>query len=80
MCSASRSQGTSYITQTVSDQGELAADAEGPPATATKTPFPYMTEFHREELGIVLAVQLIPSAELAAVDPLADTAAKTPFP
>lgn len=39
-----------------------------------------MTEFHREELGIVLAVQLIPSAELAAVDPLADTAAKTPFP
>ena len=48
---------------------------------ATKIPFPKVTENQLAELGIVLAVQVIPSGEVAAaVDEPVDTATNTPFP
>ena len=52
----------------------------GPPATATKIPFPYVTEFQDAEDGRVLAVQVTPSGELAAAVPPEATATKIPFP
>ena len=49
-------------------------------AIATKVPFPYVTDFQAEELGIVLDVHVIPSGELAAVALNHATATKTPLP
>ena len=42
------------------------AAAEELPATAAKTPAPYVTDFHADVEGIVLAVQVIPSVDVVA--------------
>ncbi len=50
-------------------------------ATATKEPFPYATVAHPAEDGKVLAVQVAPVGEDAAIVPVvADTATNNPFP
>jgi len=59
--------------------GEVAATVVGPPATATNTPLPKVTEDQLREDGSVLAVHVMPSGEVAAAVPLATTT-KTPLP
>lgn len=59
---------------------ELAAVVPGPSATATKTPFPYATPCHPEELDKLLPVQVMPSGDVAAELLPHPTALKTPFP
>jgi hypothetical protein len=58
--------------------GEVAAEA--PPDTATKTPFPYVTDFQLWLDGNVRAVQVVPFGEVAAAVVLLAMARKTPFP
>ena len=61
--------------------GDVAATVEGlPPATATKTPFPKVTELSPEDAGRVLDVHVIPSGEDIPTVDVVDTAAKIPFP
>jgi hypothetical protein len=50
------------------------------PATATKMPFPKVTDLKVAETGRVRAVHVIPSVLVAAEVVLRATATKTPFP
>jgi len=62
--------------------GEVAAIVltAFPPDTATKPPFPKLTENQVVELGKTRAVHVIPSGEVAATELRVATATKTPFP
>ena len=57
-----------------------AAIVPGPLATATKTPFPYVTEFQKDELGKVPVVQFTPSEDVKTVFELFVIATNIPFP
>ena len=60
--------------------GEVAAVVDAPVATATKTPFPYVTEVQAAVAGRVLATQVMPSNEYEAFALALATATKTPLP